>query len=724
MKKILKWTAIIAAGLIVTIIVALLLIPMFVDVARFKPLIEERVSKAVGRPFSVGDDLRLALFPRAALTLTDLRMGNPVDFSEKEFLSIKSVEVRVKLWPMIFRDIQVQRFILIEPQIVLVKNTQGRGNWEMPRKPAAPSPGPVPPDKKGGFELPVEALAVGDFAINNGTLVWIDHTTGLRKQVTDINFRIKDVTLDQPLKFALAARLDGRALALQGAIGPIGRQIGLGTVPLDISLTALDEIKMKLKGWVKDPMTAPQVELAIDLAAFSPRKLFAALNRPFPVASADPKVLNRLSFSAGLTADQTSLAVSDGKLSLDDSRLNLKLKIANFSKPDLTFDLSLDKIDADRYLPPKSSTSQTEGRPAAAKSKTTDAKAAKPFTAALAAVDGRLQAGSVIFNQKKIEDIRITLNGKSGPIKLALAARLQEGPVTVNGAIGPLGADAGRQILPLDLAVNAVDHLKLHAAGKVLNPAAQPAVEISVKIEEFSPRKLLAAFGQPFPIVTSDPAAINRAALSANLKAASDSLSISDGQLILDDSRMKLAFRAANFAKPDIAFDLAVDQINLDRYLPPQSRDKTAAGGAAAASGGPLTQKETTAAAGAGSGPDYELLRRLVMAGQLQAGSLTVNNLKIQNLQLKISAIDGAINLDPFKMNLYQGSLAGKGRLDVRQKVPASDVNFEINNVQISPLLKDGANLDVLEGSHPGPDKPDDDRRYRRAHSSDPKRPG
>jgi AsmA protein len=70
---------------------------------------------------------------------------------------------------------------------------------------------------------------------------------------------------------------------------------------------------------------------------------------------------------------------------------------------------------------------------------------------------------------------------------------------------------------------------------------------------------LLATFGQSFPVVTSDPAAINRAALSAKLKAASDSLSISDGQLILDDSRMKLSFRAANFAEPDVAFDFIVD---------------------------------------------------------------------------------------------------------------------------------------------------------------------
>ncbi|MBW2431746.1 MAG: AsmA family protein [Deltaproteobacteria bacterium] len=705
MKRIFKWAAIIGAALIVIIVVALLLIPIFVDVAKYKPLIEKRVSEAVGRPFSVGDDLRLSLFPYASLKLTDLRMGNPVEFSEKEFLLIKSLEVRGKLWPMIFRDIQVQRFILSEPHIVLVKNIKGHGNWEIPQKPAAPPPGPAPADKKSGFELPVEALAVGDFAINKGTVVWIDHTTGLRKQATDINFKVKDVTLDQPLKIALSGLLDSRSFALQGAIGPIGKQIGQGTVPVDISLTALDEIKMKLKGWVKDPMTIPQADLVIDVAEFSPRKLFAALDQPFPMATADPKVLSRLGFSAGLKADQTSLAISDGKLRLDDSTLNLRLKIVNFAKPDLAFDLTLDKIDADRYLPPKSGDRQIESRPAIAKSKATASKAgpssapaAKPFIASVAAVDGRLQAGSLIINQKKVDDILLTLTGKNGPTKMALTARLKEGPLTVNGSIGPFNEDSGRLILPLDIAVNAIDHLKLRANGKVLNPSTQPTFEMSVKIEEFSPRKLLTTFGQPFPIVTSDPAAVNRAALSANLIAASDRASISDGQLIIDDSKMKVTLRAADFSKPDIAFDLAVDQINLDRYLPPQSQEKSATGAAVADSGSLSPQKSTTQPPSTGSETRYEPLHRLIIAGHLQAGKLTVNNLKIQNLQLKINGKNGVINLDPLNMDLYQGNIAGKGHFNVQREEPASDINFTINNVQIGPLLQDAANQDVIEG--------------------------
>ena len=84
-KKFLKWAAIIVGCFVVVIIAALILIPMFVDVAKYKPMLESKVTEATGRPFSVGDDLSLSLFPWAGVSFSDLRLGNPAGFTEKDF---------------------------------------------------------------------------------------------------------------------------------------------------------------------------------------------------------------------------------------------------------------------------------------------------------------------------------------------------------------------------------------------------------------------------------------------------------------------------------------------------------------------------------------------------------------------------------------------------------------------------------------------------------------
>ena len=138
MKSFLKWGAIIIGCVVVVIIGAMLLIPMFVDVQKYKPVLESKVTEATGRPFSVGDDLLLSLFPWAGVSFSDLRLGNPAGFAEKDFVTIKSFEVRIKLLPLISKDVQIKRFVVNEPRFTLIKDKKGRANWEQPKQPKQP----------------------------------------------------------------------------------------------------------------------------------------------------------------------------------------------------------------------------------------------------------------------------------------------------------------------------------------------------------------------------------------------------------------------------------------------------------------------------------------------------------------------------------------------------------------------------------------------------------
>ena len=122
MNKTIKWGLIICVGLVVLVIATLLIAPAFIDIRDYKPEIEKLVTDKTGRPFTIGDDLNLSLFPWAGVSFSDAQLGNLSGFSEKEFVSVKSFEVRVKLLPLLAKNIQVKRFILNEPSITLVKN--------------------------------------------------------------------------------------------------------------------------------------------------------------------------------------------------------------------------------------------------------------------------------------------------------------------------------------------------------------------------------------------------------------------------------------------------------------------------------------------------------------------------------------------------------------------------------------------------------------------------
>lgn len=439
MNKIIKWILIIGSCLVVVILAALFIIPMLLDIQKYKPEIENRISEATGRPFTLGGDLHISLFPLASLSFSDLHLGNPPDFKEKDFLTIKSFEARVKLLPLLFRDIQVKRFVLKGAKIVLVRNKDGRANWESIGKTPGiqEKPAKIKPEK--GF--PIKSLILGDFSISEGSILWIDHTKRARKEITDISLHLEDVSLDRPIQIAFFASLDGLPISVAGTVGPLGREIGQGTIPLNLSIKAVKELDLTLKGFIKNPSVSPQVDLALDVSAFSPRKLAAAIGQPFPVATSDPKAFHRIALKAGLKGNQQNVSITNGVLDIDDSQMNFSIKVGDFSRPEVIFDLNLDRIDLDRYLPPKTEKKSTGKRNLVEKKKetktTTPEQKKVDYTLLRRLVlNGFLQIGKLTISNARIQDLTLKISGKNGVFNLnPLKLRMYQGDISARGSL-------------------------------------------------------------------------------------------------------------------------------------------------------------------------------------------------------------------------------------------------------------------------------------------------
>ena len=149
MNKLIKWVLVGGLSFVGLIILILLILPFFVNVNQYKPYVEQKVSEATGRPFQIGNDLKLSLFPWAGIFFSDLKLGNPKGFGEDSFVEIESFECRIRLLPLLSRQIEVQKFIVNVPQVTLVKKKDGAVNWQftkpktVPLEPSAEKPSPV-----------------------------------------------------------------------------------------------------------------------------------------------------------------------------------------------------------------------------------------------------------------------------------------------------------------------------------------------------------------------------------------------------------------------------------------------------------------------------------------------------------------------------------------------------------------------------------------------------
>ena len=447
MKNAVKWALIAVGGVVTLIILILLVLPFFVDAEKYKPLLENKVKEMAGRPFTVGGDVDLSFFPFVGVSFSDLHLGNPPGFEATDFVSMKSFEVRVKLLPLLSRDVQVKRFVVKDPQIVLIKSKQGRGNWEFAAKNTGKSPPETaqkPTSEKPLEGLPIRSLTVGDFSVTNGSIAWIDKTTDTSKTIDQLNLVLADLSFDRPIGLTLSARMDDKPIAVNGTVGPIGQDPGKATIPLNLDVKALSDLALALKGTVTSPADNPRVDLTVNISEFSPRKLLAQLGQSKVIDTADSGVLSKMSMQAGIAAGTDKISISKGQMTLDDTRINFSARLGEFSRPDIAFEADLDRINLDRYLPSKTDKKSATATGASKEGQTTtgapqpggtdDIKKTDYTSLRRLVLDGKIKAGEVTVSKAKLSNFLMTIRSKDGVLRVEpLQIDLYGGNLNLNG---------------------------------------------------------------------------------------------------------------------------------------------------------------------------------------------------------------------------------------------------------------------------------------------------
>jgi AsmA protein len=413
MKKTFKWISIGVLAFCVVIITALLVIPMFVDIQDYKPRLETMVSEKTGSDFSIGGDLELSLFPWAAISFSNLKLGNPKGYQEKIFLSIDSFDARVKLLPLLSKNIQVKRFIIDGPNLVLEKSADGKGNWEGfgKTKESKEETATVTQEEAQSDVLPVKSLQVEECAVKNGTVVLIDDAAGTRKILSELNLDLENVTLDKPVGISFSGNLDGQPMSIDGSLGPVGETPGKGPLAFDLAIKAFDQLNLTVKGKIIDAASAPRVDAAFDLSAFSPRELLKATSIAFPVETADPSVLDKLAAKGSINGSPEKISITNGQVNLDDSTISFSLDAAEFEKPVLSFNIKVDTINLDRYMPPP----KEESAATSTSKKTSGAKAAIDYgPLRTPVINGTIGVETLTVSKAELSDLRIKISSKGG----------------------------------------------------------------------------------------------------------------------------------------------------------------------------------------------------------------------------------------------------------------------------------------------------------------------
>lgn len=459
-------------GAVVALVTAVLLaLVVFVDPNDFKDDITQAVQEATGRELSLQGDIELSVFPWLGLNLGAAQLSNAAGFDGATFARVESVDIKLKLMPLLQQRIEMKTLNLHGLQLNLVRAADGRSNWDdllvSSGQTADTAAAEAPPTESAEPASPARAttpavvLAIGGVNIVDAQIHWDDQQVGQRIAVEQLSLRTGSIVLGQPIEIHLNTQLSLSEPAVKTPVelsalltmDPQAKHYRLDDLvlsvslrseqlpvsPLDIRLSAevdadlaqqrvtISALQVQSLGLsakaaltLEQLLSTPQVNGQLSLANFSPRELATLLGVALP-SSADPKVLNKASVSMDFTASPSAVSMKNMVLVADVSQLTGSLNVQDFAKPVLQFDLNLDAIDVDRYLPPAPAENAVTEKQSADKGSIGNEPEDAQLPLALIRglnINGDLRVAKFKLAGARVNDVQLTVNARDGQIRL------------------------------------------------------------------------------------------------------------------------------------------------------------------------------------------------------------------------------------------------------------------------------------------------------------------
>ena len=239
----------IVIGLLIVVVLVvggILALPFLIDLNkyqdRYKPLIEDALNRKVQL-----QGIRLTIWPRIGARVTGFAVLDDPAFGAGPFASLTSLDVGVKLMPLLSGTVEVEDITLRHPVITVIKNKNGILNVSTIGRtgvavPKTPSRAPIP-SAEGPLKI-LALLAVDRVSITGGTVTYRDLSAPKPTEyiLQDMELLLQSVRLGQSptLHAGLLLQPMNLPVTLDGTFGPLKETTDIDAIDLQLSLGKTD----------------------------------------------------------------------------------------------------------------------------------------------------------------------------------------------------------------------------------------------------------------------------------------------------------------------------------------------------------------------------------------------------------------------------------------------------------------------------------------------------
>ena len=460
MAKAIKILMAVIAGLVLLLAIAVFVITRVIDPNDFKPEIAAAAKDNANLAVDMPGQLAWTFWPTLGVTLgkTEVRIGD----DEELFAAFDQALMGVAVLPLFSGRVEMDEIRVASLRLNLVEDANG-ANWERiaASDTGADTTPAQPASEESALDIPlsIPVLSITDANIRyrvltDGTDIIIEHANVQAQDVSltqpfplQASLRYQDqsdIRIDTRIDTTLAMNLDKNIFKLSplSVDAEIG---GVTTLPVALSTqlnvdAALDEDRVSISdlvlsaagtrttGNVTISQLSSKMKFSGDLhvAPFDANAALKAIGEA-PIETSTPQALKAISLDATLGGPENALMLEPLKIGIDGSTLSGKAGIADLDTLKIVFDLALDSLQADGYLPP---TAEEPTAPTGAVASTTSSGILPPLSEAellpLAdlrslLVDGTLRIGALSLMDIKASDMTFVVKADNGLLQLSTA---------------------------------------------------------------------------------------------------------------------------------------------------------------------------------------------------------------------------------------------------------------------------------------------------------------
>ena len=455
--KLLLWLA----GLGVVALAAMVILVTKIDPNEHKDWLEARFQKETGREISLEGPIAFTFYPWLGVEAAAVSISDTEAFGAGPFVYLDYLKLRVKSLPLLREEYEVDTVAVRGAVVNLVRNEQGAANWEDLDGVA----GEEEATRRDGPMLPLAAVALGGVDIEDARVTLEDRQAPARYEFSGIDVSTAELKYGEPVDISLGFHVSSDSPALDAAVSLAGiityatdgEQFAVAPLDVDAMIKSsnipggetsaslsvrvdvdLDENTAALSDFTLEGLglkTAGRVEFAdifdeisasgqLEVAPFNLRRLARQLRQELP-ETADGDAFTRVALSGRFDLSDAGMNLERMELQLDDTRLGGEFSMTETASGPVTqFDLDVDQINLDRYLPPDSQAREASGDGAA--------------LLALAATDlnGEVSIDRLVVSKARLDGFRMRLASRDGVLQAdPVTAALYEGRLTASAVL-------------------------------------------------------------------------------------------------------------------------------------------------------------------------------------------------------------------------------------------------------------------------------------------------